>query len=156
VHLNQLVEQLVALSEQRAHLRTIEMRMTLDAELPTVNVSPSEVQQVLLNVINNALDSMEKTGGTIEITTRIQGHYAVKDVADTGPGIASTNLGRIFEPFFNAKPVGRGTGLGLSICYGIMKKMKGDITVNSEEGKGTTFHWFFPLGELPVVSESVS
>ena len=66
---------------------------------------------------------------------------------DTGPGISQENLGRVFEPFFSTKPEGKGTGLGLSLCHSMMKKMKGDITVSSQEGKGTTFHLFFPLQE---------
>jgi two-component system NtrC family sensor kinase len=66
-------------------------------------------------------------------------------VADTGEGIPKANLQRIFDPFFTTKPVGKGTGLGLSICYGIVKKMGGDITVNSAVGVGTTFHIHLPL-----------
>ncbi len=69
------------------------------------------------------------------------------DLSDDGPGIPKANLMRIFEPFFTTKPVGKGTGLGLSICYGIIKKMGGHITVDSEIGRGTTFHISFPLWE---------
>jgi two-component system NtrC family sensor kinase len=68
----------------------------------------------------------------------------VVDVADNGPGIAKSNIQRIFDPFFTTKPVGKGTGLGLSICYGIIKKMGGDITVNSAAGMGTNFHVHIP------------
>jgi len=67
------------------------------------------------------------------------------DVADTGQGIPKANLARIFDPFFTTKPVGKGTGLGLSICYGIIKKMEGEISVNSAVGLGTTFHVRLPL-----------
>jgi two-component system NtrC family sensor kinase len=98
------------------------------------------MQQVLLNLINNAVDAMEKTGGSIDLTTRVDGDFVVVDVGDTGPGIPQANLVRIFDPFFTTKPVGKGTGLGLSICYGIINKIGGEISVNSAVGVGTVFH----------------
>ena len=69
------------------------------------------------------------------------------DVADDGQGIPKSNLQRIFDPFFTTKPVGKGTGLGLSICYGIVKKMGGEITVNSAVDVGTTFHVYIPAAD---------
>jgi len=113
-----------------------------------ISVASSDVQQVLINLINNSLDAMEHVGGAIEMRTSTRTRYAVVEVRDTGPGILQENLGRVFEPFFSTKPEGKGTGLGLSICYAMMKKMKGDITVTSQEGKGTTFHLFFPFQEM--------
>ena len=103
------------------------------------------LEQVLLNLINNALDAMTPEGGNLEITTRVEGSQVVVDVADTGQGIPKANLARIFDPFFTTKPVGKGTGLGLSICYGIIKKMEGEISANSAVGLGTTFHVRLPL-----------
>jgi len=145
VQLNEIVEDVVSLSEQRAKYSNVRMTTTLESGLPNINVSPSEVQQVLLNLINNALDAMDGKGGTLDITSRTGGGFVVVDVADNGPGIAKANLPRIFDPFFTTKPVGKGTGLGLSICYGIVKKLGGDITVNSAVGMGTAFHVYFPL-----------
>jgi len=144
VNLNELIEDVVALSEQRARYTAVKINLHLGGDIPTVTVSPSEIQQVMLNLINNALDAMEKTGGTIDITSRVDGSFVVVDVADNGPGIAKANLTRIFDPFYTTKPVGKGTGLGLSICYGIVKKMGGDITVNSAKGVGATFHVHIP------------
>lgn len=144
VNLNELIEDVVALSEQRAKYTGVKINLHLSDDIPTVNVSPSEIQQVMLNLINNALDAMEKTGGVIDITSRVNGSFVVVDVADNGPGIAKANLTRIFDPFYTTKPVGKGTGLGLSICYGIIKKMGGDITVNSAKGVGATFHVHIP------------
>ncbi len=144
VNLNELIEDVVALSEQRAKYTGVKINLHLSDDIPTVNVSPSEIQQVMLNLINNALDAMEKTGGVIDITSRVNGRFVVVDVADNGPGIAKANLTRIFDPFYTTKPVGKGTGLGLSICYGIIKKMGGDITVNSAKGVGATFHVHIP------------
>jgi len=147
VNLNELIEDVVALSEQRAKYSGVKIHLSLHPSIPTVNVSPSEIQQVILNLINNSLDAMEKTGGNIDISTRINGSFVVVDVADNGPGIAKSNIQRIFDPFFTTKPVGKGTGLGLSICYGIIKKMGGDITVNSASGMGTNFHVHIPWVE---------
>jgi two-component system NtrC family sensor kinase len=145
VQLNQLIEDVIALCQQRARLSGVEINRSLAEDMPEVNVTPSEVQQVLVNLINNSLDAMEEAGRMIEIISKTRGNYAAVDVGDTGPGISQRDIGRIFDPFFTTKPVGKGTGLGLSICYGIMKKMKGDITVTSTEGQGTTFHLLFPL-----------
>jgi two-component system, NtrC family, sensor kinase len=140
IQLNDLVEEMVALAEQRARYSNIKINTHLTPDLPTISASPSEMQQVLLNLINNAVDAMEKTGGSIDLTTRVDGGYVVVDVGDTGPGIPQANLVRIFDPFFTTKAVGKGTGLGLSICYGIINKIGGEISVNSAVGVGTVFH----------------
>ncbi|MEJ5366596.1 MAG: ATP-binding protein [Desulfosoma sp.] len=147
VQLNKLIREVVALVEQRARYAGVTIRTHLTDGLPWVAMSPSEMQQVLLNLINNALDAMEKTGGTLDITTRFEDGRVIVDVADTGEGIPQAILQRIFDPFFTTKPVGKGTGLGLSICYGIIRKLGGDISVNSAVGVGTTFHIYLPPGD---------
>jgi two-component system NtrC family sensor kinase len=144
VRLNDLVQEIVALCEQRARFTSVQIKTALMPDLPHIVASPSEMQQVLLNLINNAVDAMEKRGGSIEVTTRLDGQFVVLDVADTGPGIPQANLGRIFDPFFTTKPVGKGTGLGLSICFGIVHKMGGEISVSSTVGVGTVFHIRIP------------
>jgi len=145
VQLNELVEEVVALSQQRARYSNVKLVSDLAEDLPTVDVSPSEIQQVLLNLINNSLDALDTKGGKVRIATRVKGNQAVIDVEDDGPGIPKANLSRIFDPFFTTKPVGKGTGLGLSICYGIVKKIGGEITVNSAPGIGTAFHVHIPV-----------
>jgi two-component system NtrC family sensor kinase len=154
VQLNDLVEEIVALCEQRAKYSSIHIKMNLMSPLPTIHASPSEMQQVLLNLINNAVDAMEKSGGSIDITTRLDGAYVVLDVADTGPGIPQANLARIFDPFFTTKAVGKGTGLGLSICYGIIHKMGGEISVNSAVGIGAVFHIRIPRPKIDGKKET--
>ena len=114
-------------------------------EIPAVHVSQTEMQQVFLNIINNALDEMEKEGGILKILTRVEGDFIVVEIADNGPGIPEANLQRIFDPFFTTKPVGKGTGLGLSICYGIIKNLGGEIIVHSTVGTGTRFLIKIPL-----------
>jgi two-component system NtrC family sensor kinase len=145
--LNDLIKEVVGLSEQRGRYSNVKISTALQEDLPTVHVSPSEIQQVLLNMINNSLDALGNKGGTIEISSRRDGDFAIIDVTDNGPGIPQEHFAKIFEPFFTTKPVGKGTGLGLSICYGIVKKIGGTILVESEPGQGTTFHISVPLGE---------
>lgn len=148
VQLNDLINEIVSLSSQMAKYNKVTIETQLQKTLPYITISPSEMQQVLLNLINNALDAMEKTGGKIEISTKIseveEGHIVVI-VEDNGPGIPEANLMRIFDPFFTTKPVGKGTGLGLSICYGIINKMGGKIDVQSRIGKGTRFRIWIPI-----------
>ncbi len=145
VQMNDLLEELVALSAERAEHGNISIKTDFQKTLPTVMVSQSEMQQVFLNLINNSIDAMETRGGVIEIKTRLQGNELVVEVIDNGPGIERANLGRIFFPFFTTKPVGKGTGLGLSICYGIINKYGGEIEVNSIPEVETTFRVKIPF-----------
>ena len=145
VQLNDLIDELVAISAQRAKFSNVTITTDLQDDLPTIQVSQTELQQVLLNLINNALDAMEKAGGNLSLSSELDGEFIVLQVADDGPGIPGANLVRIFDPFFTTKPVGKGTGLGLSICYGIVKKMGGDIEVRSSVGEGATFRVKIPL-----------
>ena len=149
VQLNDLIGELVELSAQRARYARVTINTRLEQNLPYVKGSQSELQQVFLNLINNALDAMEKEGGALLIQTNRQGDHVVIELSDTGPGIPEANLKRIFDPFFTTKPVGKGTGLGLSICYGIIKKMGGKIRVASSLGKGTTFTVILPTEVSP-------
>jgi two-component system NtrC family sensor kinase len=102
------------------------------------------MQQVLLNIFINARDAMP-SGGKITIKTEEQDCNYVLSISDTGYGISPDIISKIFDPFFTTKEVGKGTGLGLSICYGIVKNLKGDISVESVVGKGTTFYIKFPI-----------
>lgn len=142
---NDVLQELVDLSEQRAKYGKVTIETSFQDDLPLIQASETEIQQVLLNVINNSIDAMEKEGGNLFLRSRLVDTNVIVDVIDTGPGIPKSNLGRIFDPFFTTKPVGKGTGLGLSICYGIVKKMGGDIQVESRVGSGTTFHIVLPL-----------
>ncbi len=147
IQINDLVEELIALSAQRAKFAKVDINLDLQRDLRTIKVSQAELQQVMLNLINNALDEMEKSGGTLKVSSALEGGYIVVEVADNGPGIPKANLARIFDPFFTTKPVGKGTGLGLSICYGIIKKMGGDIEVRSAVDAGATFRVKIPIPE---------
>ena len=146
-HINELLSELIALSEQRAKYAKISIHTDFQNDLPVTYLAQSEVQQVLLNLINNAIDAMESRGGELTISTHFEFERSaiVIEVSDNGPGIPEANLSRIFEPFFTTKPVGKGTGLGLSICYGIIQKMGGQINVESVIDSGTTFSIRLPV-----------
>jgi two-component system NtrC family sensor kinase len=140
-----LIEEVVSLSAQRAKYSNVEIVSHLAPRLPAISASQSELQQVFLNLINNALDAMDKTGGTLTISARQEDGQILISVSDNGPGIPKAILARIFDPFFTTKPVGSGTGLGLSICYGIIHKMGGAISVRSAVDAGTTFEIHIPV-----------
>ncbi|MBF0449955.1 MAG: ATP-binding protein [Candidatus Magnetomorum sp.] len=145
VQINELIEEVVSLSSQRAKYGKVQIELNLKKNLPLLKLSPSEMQQVLLNLINNALDAMEKNGGLLSISSRLNNQRIEIDVKDNGQGIPESNIDRIFDPFFTSKPVGKGTGLGLSICYGIIQKMGGEIEVQSVLNEGTCFRIKFPF-----------
>jgi signal transduction histidine kinase len=102
-----------------------------------------KLQQVFLNLFLNAKDAMPK-GGWLSVTTRIEQGRAVAEVSDTGSGIPSEHIARIYDPFFTTKAMGHGTGLGLSISYGIVREHHGSIDCESSVGKGTRFILAFP------------
>ncbi|MGF6458450.1 ATP-binding protein [Pseudomonas frederiksbergensis] len=114
-------------------------------QLPDIECLPSQINQVIMNLIVNASQAMGPERGTITLRTGLEGETVSIEVADTGIGIEPDNLQKIFDPFYTTKPVGQGTGLGLSLSYGIVKKHQGDISVRSEVGVGSTFRV-----ELPV------
>ena len=116
-------------------------------EIPRTRCYPQQMNQVFMNLLVNAAHAIEQQG-VITVRSREEDGYVCVTVADTGQGIPEANLNRIFEPFFTTKEVGKGTGLGLSITYDIVKKHNGEITVQSELGKGTVF-----TVRIPVVEE---
>jgi two-component system NtrC family sensor kinase len=150
--INEVIEDAVGVSAQHAKFSNVVIEKHLSESLPLVRASHSEMQQVFLNLINNALQAMEKTGGTLHISSQLQDSEVQIEVADTGIGIAPANLQRIFDPFFTTKPVGKGTGLGLSICFGIIQKLGGRIEVKSVVDVGTCFLIYLPAG-LPDAPE---
>jgi PAS domain S-box-containing protein len=127
----------------------------LEKNLIDSNLEPEQFKQILLNLVSNAKDSMPE-GGTIKIRTMNvevaqdsnipvrHGKYAVLETSDMGTGMDENTLSHMFEPFFTTKPKEKGTGLGLSTVYGIVKNYQGEILVESEPGKGTTFKIYFP------------
>ncbi|MCF8078567.1 MAG: PAS domain S-box protein [Desulfobacterales bacterium] len=112
--------------------RKVELKTDIPEHLPQVVGNAAELEQVFLNIINNAVAAMEN-GGRLNIKAQRHEQYVTIDFTDTGTGIAPENLEKIFEPFFTTKKVGEGTGLGLSVSYGLVKKAGGDIRVSSRQ-----------------------
>ncbi len=156
IQVNELIEEIVGISAQRAKYAMVEIATQLQEKLPSVRVSLSELQQVILNLINNALDAMEKKGGKLTLSTRAEDGFVAVEVADTGMGIPASNLHRIFDPFFTTKAVGKGTGLGLSICYGIIENMGGRIEVQSTVDVGTTISVYIPSLKSEFVEKNAN
>ena len=144
VRINDMVEEVIGLFSHQARFKNVVIEPKYGFDLPYIEASQTEIQQVLFNLIGNAIDAMEENGGKIQITTGYDTHMVTVEVRDNGPGIPRTVLSRIFDPFYTTKPVGKGTGLGLSICYGILNRMGGKITVSSAVGVGTTFRVLIP------------
>jgi two-component system NtrC family sensor kinase len=142
VDLNSFLEEMIELMDREARSSGIKFLTDLDENLKPVLSDPSQLQQVFLNLITNAIDAHEgKPYGNIRIATRADDEHQEAHIvfADTGSGIPREILHRIFDPFFTTKAVGRGTGLGLSICYSIMQRLGGRISVKSQVGEGTEF-----------------
>ncbi len=145
IQVNDTIVEILSICDERLKFSNIRIQTELDSSLPLVYASPTELQQVFMNLINNAIDAIGSGGGLLEISSRVAADKVVVDIADTGHGISREVMSRMFEPFFTTKPVGKGTGLGLSICYGIIKKLGGSLTVDSSVGLGTTFHVHIPI-----------
>jgi two-component system NtrC family sensor kinase len=114
-------------------------------EVPPIVCSPSQMNQVFLNLITNAAQAMDAGGGTIALATSREGDGVSVEVADNGRGIPADVLPKIFDPFFSTKEIGKGTGLGLSISYKIVKQHGGRIDVQSQPGTGTRFTVWLPV-----------
>jgi len=160
-NINELVEGAIEILQYQMRTSNIEVSTGFDPNLPKAMVDPHQVQQVLLNLINNARQAIEANRpalnttsprmaqtekGFVRVTTDVRDEKICVTFQDNGPGISEENLSKIFTPFFTTKDVGQGTGLGLSLCCSIIKEHGGTISVRSKLGQGATF-----IIELPVV-----
>lgn len=144
IHLELLLREVFGFLEKEALHRNLNVSFHVDENLPAVESDRSQLQQVFLNILNNALAAVDD-GGSIEIIiARHDAEHESVSIIDNGSGIAEEDMKHIFEPFFTTKKAG-GTGLGLSITYGIVEKLKGKIAAESELGKGTKFTVILPI-----------
>ncbi|MDO8724678.1 MAG: ATP-binding protein [Candidatus Methanoperedens sp.] len=141
VDINREIDNLLNVLEPQLNGTKITTDLT---HLPFIMADREQIQQVIMNILTNSIQSITKDG-KISIKTVVKHGYIEIDVKDNGCGISQDNIGRIFDPFFTTKMPGEGTGLGLSICYGIIKKHNGSIDVKSEVGIGTTFTIKLPI-----------
>jgi signal transduction histidine kinase len=146
--LNEIVEDVIALSRHLIHTSGVQLSVQLDPSLPWILVDANQIKQVVLNLVHNALQAMPD-GGRLEIETKPSKRHHHKGVTiavvDTGTGISTEEQARIFEPFFTTKGDRGGTGLGLSVTYGIVTDHGGYIDVESEPAKGSKFTVWLPV-----------
>jgi two-component system, NtrC family, sensor kinase len=153
--LNQILEKMLAVVGNTLLTKKIRLESSLVPELPRVKGDPRELQQVFINLVNNAMDSM-RGGGVLSVNTRltVDGRRAVIEFSDTGNGIPREVQPKIFDPFFTTKETGEGTGLGLSVSYGIVSKYGGNIIFSSYPAEeypdkhGTTFRIYLPVAQF--------
>jgi len=141
IDINILMREVLSFLDQEALYRGIHVAMNLGDSLPAIESDRGQLQQIFLNLINNAIDAIDKDGKVTISTKMLDPHSVQVDIIDNGKGIPQEIISHIFEPFFTTKDSGekRGTGLGLFITYGLVKKLGGHISVRSSIGVGTTF-----------------
>lgn len=144
VQVNELLQETLSFLENEAHGNNIALNLQLDENLPTIRTEGSQVQQVLLNLIENALDAVGADGQIDIVTKRIKDELHIQ-IADNGPGIKPEVMKKLWEPFFTTKEPGKGTGLGLSICSDIAHKLGGTITAENRPQGGAVFTLKLPL-----------
>jgi two-component system NtrC family sensor kinase len=142
--INEIILEVIQFLDNAMLYNRIKLELDLDDDLPSTISDRLQLQQIFLNIINNAIDAIGKNG-----LIKIRSQRAAPDlritIEDSGPGIAADVLPNIFEPFYTTKEQGKGTGLGLSITYGLIKKLGGDIAVESRLGHGTVFTITIPI-----------
>ncbi len=153
VNLNQIVEDGLYFFEARCAKEGIELVRLLSADLPEITADPGQLNQLLVNLVVNALQSMPGAG-KIMVQTRFCDHNVLLSVEDTGTGMSKEVLDKMFVPFFTTKDVGHGTGLGLPVVYGIVTAHGGSINVDSKPGCGTRFEIQLPVAEPENTEES--
>ena len=144
VNLSQVVDEGLFFFDTRCQKRGIELVRSFAPELPAITADPAQINQVLVNLVANALHEMAE-GGSLGVETRANASHVLLLVEDTGPGMSPEVLKKVFTPFFTTKDVGKGTGLGLSVVHGIVTAHGGEIEVDSEVGVGTKFEIRFPI-----------
>ncbi|HKC56134.1 MAG TPA: ATP-binding protein, partial [Vicinamibacterales bacterium] len=154
VDVNTIIADVLSLLEHQFQLQRVAVRRELSDQPIAVLGIEQKLQQVFLNLFLNAKDAMPK-GGWLSVTTRSDNGQAVVEVSDTGSGIPSEYLARIYDPFFTTKAIGHGTGLGLSITYGIVREHDGTIDCDSSIGQGTRFTLRFPLAPAERLARAV-
>jgi PAS domain S-box-containing protein len=150
--INRLIEQTLLLNSNLLKICGVKVEKELDPSLPELVGSEDQLQQVFMNLVSNAAEAMEASGGGIlKVTSKLltSEDKIQINVSDTGPGIAYVNISKLFEPFFTTKKKGKGVGLGLSVAYGIIQEHGGSIFVRSALGNGATFQVRLPLKPAP-------
>ncbi len=144
IDLGSFIPDIISMVENKASVEGITVTQEISEDIPPIQGDPGQLQQVLINLFNNAIDAIVERhgseGGELAVGADLKKDGKVEiTVKDNGSGISPENLKKVFSPFFTTKPVGKGTGLGLSVCYGIIDSMGGVMEVSSQKGVGTMF-----------------
>lgn len=148
-----LIDRTLTLVENQARFQDIKIVKEFKTDIGMLFVDGDQIQQVFMNILINAADAMAGSGGTLTIKTDVKQEMAEVSFTDSGCGIAKEHLSKLFDPFFTTKETGKGTGLGLAISYGIIQSHGGDIEVDSQVGKGSTFRIRLPIEKKDGISE---
>lgn len=152
IDVQKIIQQLVLIIKKQKDFSKISIIENYTRELKTICVDKNQMQQVFLNLLLNAAEAISEQG-TITITTSVINEEFTISIQDTGCGIKSEDIHKVFDPFYTNKKVGKGTGLGLSVSYGIIQQYGGNIEVESKIGKGTIFRVILPLKEKDNTSD---
>jgi two-component system NtrC family sensor kinase len=144
IDVNQTINQTITILENYARTNNIDIQTDLADNLPITAGDQAQLQQVILNLLNNAIDAIGKDG-TISVKSSADASQIKVVIADTGPGIPESMQKKIFDPFFTTKSTGKGTGLGLWISYNIIEKMGGSLSLQSKEQRGAAFTIMLPI-----------
>ncbi|WP_423409314.1 ATP-binding protein [Heyndrickxia sp. MSNUG] len=155
INVKEMIENSVSLVEHQLKKQRIQLELMMEEELPAVTGDGLKLMQVLVNLINNAVDAMESEGRLL-LSVFHKDHAISIKVTDSGHGIPPEAMDKLFDPFFTTKPIGKGTGLGLSVCYGIIQQFGGNIQIDSKPGEGTTVEIQLPAKEFMEVGDDVS
>ena len=139
VEVNTVIKEALNIVQYGKKVRSITFTSNLQDQLPAVTVVYDQLVQVFLNILMNAVDACENKPSSISVSSQLKSDRVEVTMSDTGEGISELNLQKIFDPFFTTKEAGKGTGLGLWVSLGIIKNFGGDIRVESELDRGTTF-----------------
>lgn len=145
-NINDVIRSSLGMLEKLANFQNVQINLELADDIPPISLDTTQMRSVINNLAVNAADAMPE-GGTLTIKTRCDSGIkrVIIEVSDTGIGISEENIGRVMDPFFTTKEIGKGTGLGLAMTYGIVNRHNGNIDIKSKVGEGTTFTITLPL-----------
>jgi PAS domain S-box-containing protein len=146
IQVTDIIKTAIGIVKFDKRFKKVQFETKLDKELPEINIIPDQLLQVFINILINALDAIEGNG-RIDVNSNHDKENIYIEITDNGCGMDKETISKIFDPFFSTKDVGKGTGLGLSVSYGIIRKFKGDILVQSEVNKGSSFIIKLPLNQ---------
>ena len=153
IDLNELLGEVICFLEKEALHNQIRLDLKFDNELPEIESDRGQLQQIFLNILNNAIDAVVEDGSITIGSSRVDEEHILVAIKDTGPGLEPEILKHIFDPFFTTKETGQGTGLGLSITYNLVKRLGGEILAENNDDQGMCFMVILPVRHQEVKND---